>query len=403
MHKGATSLAALAVLTAAVSAGAAPAAAQAAPTRLVLFIGDGVGASYWTAARIAADHLAVEEFPVAALVDTRSTDSKVTDSAAGATVFATGVRTFNGAIGVGPDSAALTTFFDVATERGMGTGVVATSRITHATPASFYAHVPDRQMEWEIARQLAESELNVVLGGGRAMLYADFRPDNLNFAPQLRERYTYLEWPEDLALLDLSTVTMLFGLFTDSHMPAAVRATKGKGERWDDGTEWVPERQPSLPAMTEAALTVLNHNPNGFALMVEGSQPDWRGHGKESLGTVIGEMLDFDRAIGVALEYQREHPETLIVVVADHETGGLAIQCEGKSWACPEGSKDYLIAAYTTGQHTAQMVPLFAKGPGAERFGGMISNVRVGQLLMEHMRGVTQSAPEATLPTDAQP
>jgi alkaline phosphatase len=168
--------------------------------------------------------------------------------------------------------------------------------------------------------------------------------------------------------------------------------------------------------------------------MVEGSQPDWRAHDNDPLSAIVAEMLDLDRAIGVALEYQSSHPETLIVVTADHETGGLAIQQTGSrrlltraaatadstvaqlaeaisiadrelatladsaSWYMGRVStllrrqarllddSSTLVARYTTGGHTAQMVPLFASGPGAEQFGGMKDNWEVGELLKAAVR-----------------
>jgi len=138
------------------------AGAQTRPTRVILFIGDGAGTGYWTAAALSADHLATKTFSVMGLVETGASDNKTTDSAASATAYSTGVRTYNGAIGMDPDSNSLTTVLEVAQGRGLATGLVATSSITHATPAAFASHVPDRNMLWEIARQLAAAEVDVV-------------------------------------------------------------------------------------------------------------------------------------------------------------------------------------------------------------------------------------------------
>lgn len=373
---------------------AIPLGAQDAPTRVILFIGDGAGIAYWTAAWMAADSLAAQAFPVVGLVDTESSDSKVTDSASSATTYATGVRTYNGAIGVGPDTTALETVLEVAQKRGMSTGLIATSRITHATPASFAAHVSSRLLEWEIGKQILEHDVTVVMGGGAAIYDAAQRPDSLDLRSQILERYTYIETPLELRSLELDTVRALFGMFAVSHMPGAVRpevTTRQEVIPIPDGesgmldssftvadTAWVPDRSPTLPEMTEAALRVLDKDPEGFFLMVEGSQPDWRGHGNQPLATVEAEMLDLDRAVGVALDYQARHPETLVVVVADHETGGLALQFD---------STGTFREAYTTIAHTAEMIPLFAIGPGAEHFGGLIRNTRVGELLMERISG----------------
>ncbi|HEX7052278.1 MAG TPA: alkaline phosphatase [Longimicrobiales bacterium] len=334
-------------------------AQEPAPPRVILFIGDGAGVAYWTAARFASEHLSVDRFTVVGLVNTRSASNKVTDSAAGATVYATGLRTYNGAIGVGPDREPRRTVLEVAEERGMATGLVATSTITHATPASFAAHVVDRRMEAEIARQYAAQQIEVLLGGGRRFFDGTGRGAS-DLLPDLRRRYTYVEDGAALRALDLDTVSTLLGLFADGGMPPA------------------PERSPTLPEMTRAALEILDRDPDGFFLMVEGSQSDWRGHANEPLAAVTAEMLGLDAAIGVALDYQEDHPETLIVVVADHETGGLALE---------EDDSGALVAHYTTTHHTAAMIPLFARGPGAERFGGLVTNARVGELLMDAVRG----------------
>lgn len=332
--------------------------------RVILFIGDGVGTSYWSAARLAAGSLEVERLPVVGLVDTRSSSHDVTDSAAGATVYATGVRTYNGAIGVGPDSLPLRTVLEVARDRGMSTGLVATSTITHATPASFAAHVVSRRMEPEIARQMAGQGIDVILGGGRHF-FNGRKEGASDLLPELRTRYTYVESVEELRALDTDTVDALLGLLEEDALP---RAT---------------ERSLTLAEMTARALEILDRNPEGFFLLVEGSQPDWRGHSNEPLQAVIAEMLDLDEAIGVAIDYQSRRPGTLIVVTADHETGGLALN------AAQGGG---IEAHYTTTSHTAAMVPLFAGGPGAERFAGIIDNHEVGRLLMERVTGDVEAS-----------
>jgi len=387
--------------------------AQETPTRVILIIGDGVGTGYWTAVRMASNPLAVEQFPVAGLVDTRNSEDKVTDSAAAGTAFSAGVRTYNGAIGVDVDGNAVTTVLEVAQRRGLATGLVATSSITHATPAAFASHVPDRYMEWEIARQLARAGVDVMLAGGRRWFDPKQRPDSLDLLSDLKSRSTYVQTPSELAELNTEAMEGLLGLFADGHLPAA------------------PGRFPTLPAMTRAALQILDQDPDGFFLMVEGSQPDWRGHDNEPMDAITAEMLDLDEAVGVALEYQARNPETLIVVTADHDTGGLAVQqigarrlltrvaatadsiraqmseartvmdpdlaslADSVSWYAGRfsrlsrgraellGDSSLLVTRYTTGSHTAEMVPLFASGPGAERFGGIKENWQVGELLKE--------------------
>jgi alkaline phosphatase len=326
---------------------------------VILFIGDGVGTAYWSAARFAQGTLAVEAFPVVGLVDTRSSSHKVTDSAAGATVYATGERTYNYAIGVGPDSLPRKTVLELAAEKGMATGLVATSTITHATPASFAAHVVDRRMEGEIARHMAKQPLDVVLGGGRKFFDGTGK-DASDLLPELKQRYTVIETAEQLRTLRTDTVKALYGLFSEEGMPPAHEG-----------------RTPSLAEMARAALEMVGKNPNGFFVMIEASQPDWRGHDNRPLEEVTAEMLDYDRAVQVALEYQARHPETLIVITADHETGGLSLV---------QGKGGELEAKYTTIGHTGSMIPLFARGPGAERFGGVKDNFKIGELLIETIR-----------------
>ncbi len=387
--------------------------AQQAPIRVILFIGDGVGAGHWTAALVSVEDLAVKRFPVVGLVDTRNVDSSITDSAAGATAYASGVRTYNGALGVTPDSTAVPTVLERAQERGMAVGLVATSSVTHATPAAFAAHVPSRAMEFEIARQLLEHRPDVLLGGGRVWFDGEARPDSADLLGEIQREWTYVSTAAELQALDLREVDRLIGLFGENQLPLA------------------EERSPTLREMTRAALEVLGRDAEGFFLMVEGSQPDWRAHANEPLPGVAVEVLDFDLAIGEALRYQDDHPETLIVVTADHETGGLAVQlaaertllsraaarldtlaasvaearetldnsrahladstasymgrlaAELRAEATARDGALTLVARYTSGTHTALMVPLFASGPGAESYGGMIDNWRVGELLLE--------------------
>jgi alkaline phosphatase len=388
----------------------------ASPTRVILFIGDGAGTSYWTAASLAADNLAVNQLPVVGLVDTEASDSRITDSAAAATAYASGTRTYNGAIGVDPDTNAVVTVLEVARRRGMATGLVATSSLTHATPAAFASHVPTRGMQWEIARQMAEAGIDVLLGGGRRYFEAAGRPDGLDLLAAMAAEDAVVLTRDGFQGLDTDSVSKLVGLFASEHMPGAF------------------SRVPSLPEMTARAIEVLDKDPDGFFLMVEGSQPDWRGHDNASLDTLTAEMLDLDAAIGVALEYQRGHPSTLVVVTADHETGGLAVQMArpGQSHYAAAATADRtadrirqaslttdretmaladstrallarlaqqlrlqtrdtarapeLVARYATGTHTASMVPLFASGPGAERFGGIKDNWMIGRLLLEAVR-----------------
>jgi alkaline phosphatase len=383
--------------------------------RIILFIGDGVGVSYWTAARLAAESLAVAQFKTIGLVDTRASNDPITDSGAGATAYSAGIRTFNGAIGVGPDSQPVETVLEAAKKNGWATGLVVTSSVTDATPAAFAAHVPSRNQQYDIARHITSTAPDVLLGGGARWFDRAVRPDSADLIGALRTTHTIVTDTAHFARLRDSTLSRMVGLFAAHDLPPAL------------------SRAPTLRAMTEKAIDILSRDPDGFFLMVEGSQADWRGHANLPIGDIIAEMLDFDAAIGVALAYQRRQPDVLIIVTSDHETGGLAIETARDSAvlttaanslndavrdltratailttqaadsadsvtvrmqitaarfqaAARTARAERIVADYTTGGHTGQMVPLFASGPGAASFAGMIDNHRVGQLLLEIVR-----------------
>jgi alkaline phosphatase len=344
---------------------AATATGSAGPFSIVLFIGDGVGLEYWSAARLVSPEQSIDEFPVVGLVDTEASNSRITDSAAGATAYSAGVRTFNGAIGVGPDSTPVETVLERARGRGMATGLVATSTITHATPASFVAHVPSRNMHWAIAAEVAEADVDVILAGGRHYFRASERPDSADLMERLLRGATYVEDAATFRALDPDTVSRLVGMFAEENPPSAV------------------QRAPQLSELTATALDVLAKDDDGFFLMVEGSQIDWRGHDNAPLRDVLAEMQDFDLAIRRALAFRDGRPNTLIVVVADHSTGGLAVHGD---------STGNLAAHYTTDGHIQGMIPMFAIGPGAAAFAGVMNNDRVGRLLLD----MVARAPDAS-------
>jgi alkaline phosphatase len=333
------------------------AAAQTAPRRVIVLIADGAGVEHWTLAKFARSNLAVGEFPVVGLIDTRGSNHIVTGSAAGATALSTGTRTFFGAVGVGPDSTPRETVLEAAKARGMGTGVITTTWVTDATPAAFAAHVPARSQLVDIMTQMTDLPVDLIFGGGRLIFEVAESRNAIDLRGPVTERYTYIETAEELERLDPASVRLpLLGLFSERDMARA------------------PERSPSLTAMMTAALAVLDGDPQGFFLMVENEGSDTEAHGNVERDLLVPEMLDFDDAVRVALEYQARHPETLIVVTADHETGGISLN--------PDLDRNVVIG-YSTGDHTAAMVPLFARGPGAERFGGLHENWQIGQLLME--------------------
>lgn len=333
---------------------------QSEPPRVILLIADGTGIAHWTAGLFMSDSAAILRFPVVGLVDTRNVEGRITDSAASATTYATGVLTYNRAIGVGPDTMALETVLERAASNGMATGLVATSSLVHATPASFATHVPDRYQYEEIARQLAGSSVDVLLGGGREFFDPDVREDGRDYLSVLGRNRRWTTGEDDLFGGTGSDGQGLVGLFADNAMPTAEQG-----------------RSPTLAEMTAAAIEVLDRDPDGFFLMVEASQIDWLAHDNEPFDRLVPEVLDCDAAIRVALDFVSTRPGSLLVVVADHETGGLTLVEEDGRWA----------AAYRSGGHTAELVPLFASGAGAERFGGTHRIDEIGRRLGEVVSG----------------
>jgi len=357
-------------MVAACSAGTAPRATGSAagtasgPTRVIFIVGDGTGVAQWSALLVAQDALpAAARLPVIGLVDTRCDCGRTTDSGAGATAYSIGIRTGYTMIGMDADSVAHTTVLEAAEARGLSTGMVTTTHITDATPAAFGSHVASRYDRYGIAAQYAQKDIEVLLGGGR--WYFAQHPSG-SLVDDMRTRYTYVTTPAEFARVDLQATDRLLGLFADSTT--------------------YPDRsvRPSLPDMARAALTILDRNPRGFFLLLENEDTDDLNHDNEPFDSVVGGMRELDAMIEVALEYQQRVPGTLIVVVGDHETGGLMV-------TLPRGEAPR--ATFQTGGHSASMVPLFAGGPGAEAFGGWRTNAEVGQLLMRAVQGDILNAP----------
>ncbi len=330
------------------------------PHNVILMIGDGMGVAHVTAARVAAGTLEMGRLPVGGLETTWSADHFVTDSAASGTAYATGQKTLNGAVSVSPGGETLKTVLEHAEDRGMATGLVVTCSITHATPAVFVAHVAGREDDLEIARQIAESDVEVLFGGGRSFFLprADggARNDGANLLDVLRSKMPVALSAEEFRKLG------------DTDRAAALLAPEHPGT--------ARERDPDLRELTEKALEILSRDEDGFFLMVEGSQIDWAGHEKEH-DWLVDEALDFDRAVGAVMDFAERDGNTLVVVTADHETGGYALldgALERRTVTRPHFACD---------DHTASMVPLFAYGPGSDAFGGIGDNAAVGRRLIE--------------------
>tara|TARA_R110000868_G_scaffold304437_30_gene565542 strand:- start:4153 stop:5277 length:1125 start_codon:yes stop_codon:yes gene_type:complete len=335
-----------------------------APIKNVIFIiGDGTGLVQLTSGQYklvgAEGLLHIQTMPVTGIVKTYAANSLITDSASGATAYSCGAKTDNGMIGQLPDGSDCKTILELAEEKGLSTGLVSTSGVTHATPASYAAHVQSRNMQAEIASQYLVSGAEVILGGGTEYFVPasdskSRREDERNLIDEFKSiGYEYIDSKTGL---ENAGDGKLLGLFSPSGMPSE-------------------DRTPTLAQMSTKAISTLSKNEKGFFLMIEGSQIDWGGHGNDT-EYVIREVEDFDNAIKVALDFAKENGETLVVVTADHETGGMTLNA-------PYGTREKVEIAWTTGGHTGVPVPLMAYGPHAIEFTGWWENAEVGQKVAE--------------------
>ncbi|MFH1319870.1 MAG: alkaline phosphatase [Bacteroidota bacterium] len=325
---------------------------------IILMIGDGMGISQVTAGMVARrDALNLERCRVIGLSKTNSSDDLITDSAAGATAFSIGKKTYNGAIGVDRDTVPAPTILEIAEKNGLSTGLVATVSITHATPASFIAHQPSRLMDEEIAADFIDTDIDVFIGGGK--IFFENRSDGRNLLEELKKNgYNVANGIENIMSFKQGK---LAGFIADKH---PVRMSEGRSD--------------VLAKAAGIAIGILDQNDKGFFLMIEGSQIDWGGHANDS-EYIIEEMLDFDQAIGKALDFAAEDGETLVIITADHECGGYAIAGGNIDDGTVQGS-------FTTNYHTGVMVPVFAYGPGAEAFAGVYHNNTIFDKMMKAFR-----------------
>ena len=314
------------------------------PQNIILLIGDGMSIPQICASMLTQESpTSFEQFPVTGLVKTHSKSHRITDSAAGGTAIATGHKTNNGMIGMNADSIAVPSMLEIFSDRGMKTGVIATSYITHATPASFVAKNINRNNYEEIAADFANSDkVDLLIGGGRN--HFNKRKDNVNLIEKMQsDGWNYYD---TLINVDTSANKIIILADNDHLPPYSIRGN-------------------FLPEATSLALRNLK-NENGFFLMVEGSQIDFACHDKDST-YLINEMNDFNNTINVVLEFAEENPNTLVIVTADHETGGLTI-------IDPDENYTKTNLHFSNGSHTPLLVPIFAFGPEANRFTGIMDN-----------------------------
>ncbi|MFD1361938.1 alkaline phosphatase [Lentibacillus salinarum] len=283
---------------------------------VIYMIPDGFNADYATNYRMYKDEEAVWDEHMKGMFTTYSADSSITDSAAAGTAMATGEKTDNGVIGLNPEGNELETILEASADEGMASGLVATSTITHATPASFASHVEDRNNETAIAPQLLAGEVDVLLGGGKNNFLPESEGGNQetdNLIAQAEEQGYELVETQDALLdseIDIEDGEKLLGLFADDALAP---------EMHRDNTE-----EPSLAEMTESAIGNLEQDDDGFFLMVEGSQIDWAGHANDA-AWAMQDTEAFEAAVEEAIEFAEDDGETLVVVGGDHETGGMTV------------------------------------------------------------------------------
>ncbi|PTM54737.1 alkaline phosphatase [Desmospora activa] len=399
--------------------------AKGAVKNVIFMIPDGFNASYATNYRWFKGSDAVWDDMLVGMMKTYSNDTKVTDSAAAGTAMATGVKTDNGKISVDPEGNELKTILEAAVEVDKSTGLVATSTITHATPAVFASHVASRADEADIAPQMLE-RVDVMLGGGKQY----FQPESKGgkqkedlIATAQEDGYQLLE---DKDQLKKAKSDKLLGLFADDAM-----APEQQREETNE---------PSLQEMTDTAIQTLNKNDNGFFLMVEGSQIDWAGHAHDA-AWAMHDTAAFEKAVKSAIDFAKKDGNTLVVVAGDHETGGMSVGGYGQYAANPEILRDvkatgermaeelnqdrsnakevlkqyanieisdkqakqiqdatkpvdainavvseHALVGWTSSQHTGVDVPLYAYGPGSNLFSGLQDNTDLPKLMAKAMK-----------------
>jgi len=316
------------------------------PKNIILMVGDGMGVAQIYAG-LTANHgtLNLEQCTTVGFHKNQASDQYVTDSAAGATAFASGQKTYNGAIGVDANGKSIPTILEEAEKNGLATGLVATCSITHATPACFISHQPSRSLDENIALDFLKTDIDVFIGGGRKFFTQ--RNDGLNLSDSLKARGYQIA--NSIAEAQQITSGKLAAFLADEQQ---ARFSAGRADE--------------LVKSTEVALQLLKSNKKGMFMMIEGSQIDWGGHGNDTQ-YIVDEMIDFDNAIGKVINFAKKDGKTLVVITADHETGGLILTGGDLNTRSVAGN-------FCSTDHTAVMVPVFSIGPGAERFSGIHEN-----------------------------
>ena len=336
---------------------------------VIYMIGDGMGLAHVSMLKIEGKYAptAFDRAENIALITTHSQNNRVTDSAAAGTALATGYKTNNSMIGMTPDSVAVESMMLKAEREGYATGLAYTCYLQHATPAAFYASSIHRDSADIITGCFVKSGVDVALGGGRAFVEDYYAKQNKDYKEELAALgYQVLHNQQDMTAVNEGKV---IGLFADYNMP---KMLEGRGDY--------------LLQATNKALEVLTNNvekekQKGFLLMVEGSKIDYRSHDNDSEG-ILAEMRDFEKCVAAAMDYADSHPGTLVVVCADHETGGITIPSQSADFKKADSGINY---RYATRGHSGTMLPVYLSGAGAERINGIMDNTELAKSIMEIM------------------
>jgi len=320
---------------------------------VIFLIGDGMGLTQISAAMMQKEQkLNLTKFKHIGFHNNPSADDLITDSAAGATAFSIGKKAKNGGVGVDAKNKPHETLIETAIKKKMATGLLATSTITHATPASFAAHWKTRADHEEIALQMSKSGVDIMVGGGLTS-FTSRDMDSRNLLNEMTDNNYSCESFIGTSIQEWNPVT------TKKHL---YLTANGSPLPFDQGRDY-------LRTATAKSLRYLSEKGgNGFFVMIEGSQIDWGGH-SNTFGYVMAELYEFDDVIGMCLDFAKKDGETLVIVTADHETGGLTI--------LKGSTKEKLKVNFSSDYHTAQLIPVFAYGPGAELFQGIYENTDI--------------------------
>ena len=342
---------------------------------IILLIGDGMSASQVSSYRLLKGgpnaRLAVDKFPISGIVLTHSEDAIVTDSASSATAYSTGIKTNNTFLGLDKDKNVLENLTEKIHGYGFVSSLIATSEVTHATPAAFAAHIDLRWKTDEISAQMMDSNVVTILGGGRHFFLPEEmggkREDGRDLFKEVENSHVLLTHKDQLNDFDQTTSGKVVGLFADEHLRDLEKPENHSTE-------------PSLSEMLNFAIkrseTFMDNGCKGSFIMVEGSQVDWAGHSND-INYLKREMQDLEEAVELAVDYANKNQDTLVIVTADHETGGLLIEPASAADYTGNEVKFSFNTAIGRGSHTGVPVPVYAYGPGSENFTGTLDNTDV--------------------------